>query len=196
MKTSPKLVVVWSGEATCLKTLKIPPSSVTHWGTVILPAWSFSLSWHAEVLWVLSRKYPSSVAVFLCSNTTPTRSQEWAAVGTDSSQRGRPKITVDLANVQVLRDLGFSWKKMCKQSGVSASAMKRKVSKKPSLQTNFTEITEEARLRECSLIERLKISFLRSTNCYWNVKGQRNTSPKRKSANHSPTNWSYRCSLQ
>ena len=50
--------------------------------------------------------------------------------------------------------------------------MKRKVSKKPSLQTNFTEITEEARLRECSLIERLKISFLRSTNCYWNVKGR------------------------
>ena len=61
-----------------------------------------------------------------------------------SGQRGRPKITVDLAKVQILRDLGFSWKKICQKSGVSASTMKRRVSKEPSLQTKFTEITEEA----------------------------------------------------
>ena len=55
---------------------------------------------------------------------------------------GRPKLDIDMEKVKILRSIGFSWKSICKRTGVSLTTMKRRAAQEPDLPERFTEISE------------------------------------------------------
>jgi len=38
---------------------------------------------------------------------------------------GRPKMNIDMEKVKILRSVGFSWKEICKKTGVSLTTIKQ-----------------------------------------------------------------------